>query len=286
MEHTEIIPNLPKYLNEQLDIIATNAKFLEYTVHVDSGSNHGDGFIAAMIGITLRGQRYHNGSKIDYELPIICKLMPDNVTRREQFSSVVLFEREVYFYKTVLPIFIDFLKEKEIDVDEDFSIYPKCFTALSEPKLDHHLIVMENLKIMGFELWDKTVKIDFNTVGNVLTELGKFHAISFAMRDQKKEIFDKISDIRDPFLDMFKGNGLTENMVSGSIQQTIDVLDNEIEIKVMEKVKKNYEVWLKEFSKNDAAGKFSVLNHGDLWNNNMMFTLESEVSKLQNAIKI
>lgn len=278
MEVPETVANIPAYLKEQLAIIARNAKFVEYAVHADSGSNHGDGFMAAMIGVTLRGKRNHNGSKINYELPLICKVMPDNVTRRETFSAVVLFEREVYFYKEILPIFIDFLKEKKIHVAEEFSIYPKCFAALTEAKLDQYLIIMENLKTMGYELWDKKIPIDFDTVAYVLTELGKFHAISFAIRDQKKEIFDKMFKLREPFLDMFKGNGLAETMVSGSVQQTIDLLDNKAEIDVMKNVKENYEFWIKDLLKEDAAGRFGVLNHGDLWNNNMMFSLDPNVS--------
>lgn len=280
MDRPEIVRNLPKYLQEQLDKIATNVKFLEYTVQADNGSNHGDGFMAAMIGITLKGTRYHNGSKMNYELPLICKLMPDNVARRELFSSVVLFEREIYFYKEILPIFIDFLEEKKIHVDDEFSSYPKCFAALSEPKSDQYFIIMENLKTLGYELWDKKVPIDFDNVANVFNELGKFHAISFAIRDQRQDTFDKMFRVREAFFDMFKGNGLAETMVSGAIQKTIDLLDNKVEIDVMENVKENYEVWIKELLKEDAAGRFSVLNHGDLWNNNMMFKSQSNVSKL------
>lgn len=278
MESAEIVPSIPKYLEEELDIIAKNHQFLEYTIHVDNGSNHGDGFMATMIGVTLRGQQYHNGMKVNYELPLICKLLPESAARRETFSSNGLFEREVYFYKTILPIFIHFLEEKNINVDEEFAIYPKCFVALSEPKLNRHFIVMENLKSSGYDLWNKTVDIDFDTVGKVLTELGKFHAISFAMYDQRKEIYDKMFKIREPFLDMFKGNGTAETMVSGAIQQTIDVLEDKQEIEIMQRVKENYEIWLKEYLNSDAAGQFCVLNHGDLWNNNMMFKLGSNVS--------
>lgn len=280
METIQIVPSIPKYLEEEFDKIAKNHQFLEYTIHVDGGSHHGDGFMATMMGVTLRGQQYHNGTKLNYELPLMCKLLPESVSRQETFSSQVLFEREVYFYKTILPIFIQFLEEKNVNVDDEFSFYPKCFVALSEPMLDHHLIVMDNLKSQGYELW-KTVPIDFDAVGKVLTELGKFHAVSFAMYDQRKEIFDKHFKLHEPFLDMFRGNGAAERMVSGAIQQTIDVLEDKQEIEIMRRVKDNYEIWLKEYLNSDAAGRFCVLNHGDLWNNNMMFKLDQKVSKFR-----
>lgn len=279
MENKENISTLPKYLIDQLDKIAENVQFIDYTVHLDGHGNHGDGFMAAMIAITLKGKRCLNGLTTNYELSLICKLMPDSVTRRESFSSVVLFEREVYFYKTVLPVFLDFLKEKKIHVEEEFSIYPKCFAAFSDSVQDQYLIIMENLKTASYEMWDKTVAIDFDTVGFILSELGKFHAISFAMRDQKKDIFDKNFRIREVFFDMFKGNGLVENMVSGAIQQAIDVLDDQEEIETMKYVSLNYEQWIQEYLKENAAGRFSVLNHGDLWNNNMLFSFEHGVSQ-------
>ncbi len=276
MESTEIVPTIPKYLEDELNKIAKNDQFFEYTIHVHEGSKHGDGFMATMLGVTIAGQQYHNGVKINYELPLICKLLPDSIVRRETFSSVFIFEREVYFYKTVLPIFRNFLEEKNI-ADEEFSVYPKCFVALSEPTLDRYVIVMENLKTLGYDLWPKTEPIDFDAAAKVLTELGKFHALSFAIYDQRRDIYDKIFRITEPFDEMFKGNGAPEVMVSGAIQQTIDVLDDKVEIEVMQKVKDNYRTWLKENLSSDAAGRFSVLNHGDLWNNNMMYKLDSNV---------
>lgn len=281
MESIEIVPSVPKYLEEQLDGIAKSHQLLEYTIHVDKGSKPGDGFMATMVSVILKGQQYHNDVKVNYELPLICKIIPDDIVRREVFSSGILFEREVYFYKTILPIFIQFLEEKNINVDNEFSFYPKCYIALVEPNLDHHLIVMENLKSLGYDL---AKRIDFDAAGKVLSELAKFHSISFAMRDQRKEIFEKMFRIPEPFDDMFRGNGVAETMVSGAIQQTIDVLDDEKEIAVMQRVKDNYEIWLKEYLNSDTAGRFSVLNHGDLWNNNMMFDMQSNVS-LQSMTK-
>lgn len=217
--------------------------------------------------------------KTNYELPVICKLLPDNIERRETFCASVLFEREVYFYKTILPIFVKFLKDRNIDVDKEFSMYPKCFAAVCDPQSDQHLIIMENLKVSDYDLWPKTVPIDTGSVATVLTELGKFHAVSFGIYDQRREIFDGMFRVSEPFRAMFKGNGAPETMVSGAIQQTIDLLDDKVEIEIMQRVKDNYERWIKDYLNSDAAGRFSVLNHGDLWNNNMMFNLKSNVSR-------
>lgn len=278
METTEVVPILPKYLEFALDRIAKNQKFSEHTIHVDNGSRHGDGFMATMIRVTIKSRECRNNVTIDRELPLICKLLPDSIERRETFKSDVVFEREVYFYRTILPIFIKFLEEK--NVANEFSIYPKCFVAIYESQLDENVIIMEDLKATGYELWPKTVPIDFETVSKVLTELGKFHAISLAMYDQRNEIFEEKFRVSELFFEMFKGNGVPESMVSGAIQQTIDLLDDKMEIQIMELVRDNYEIWIKELFGCDAAGRFSVLNHGDLWNNNMMFNLNVSLQPL------
>ncbi|KAJ6632705.1 hypothetical protein Bhyg_16078 [Pseudolycoriella hygida] len=281
MEDTNVFPSVPEYLKHELNEIAKKHHFLEYNIHVDKGCNHGDGFMATMIAVTVKGQQCHNGVTVNRELPLICKILPVCESRRKAFSADTVFEREAYFYNTISPIFVQLLKEKNISVDEEFTIHPKCFAAIYEPDTDRCLIIMENLKSIGFDLWNKRVPHDFETVGMVLSELGKFHAVSFAIRDQKKEIFDKMFTVTEPFLKMFRGNGAAETMVSGSIQQTIDVLDDVQEIKVMQMVKDNYQTWIREYLKSDAAGRFSVLNHGDLWNNNLMFKLENQNRQLR-----
>src|SRR5262249_52322680 len=130
------IGDTPKYVMENINAISKNVGFVDYTISVDNATKHGDGFMASMIGITIKGKRSHNGNESNSELPLICKLMPESGTRRENFSSVVIFEREVYFYNKVLPMFVNFLRENQIDVNKEFSIFPKCYIAFSDPVSD------------------------------------------------------------------------------------------------------------------------------------------------------
>lgn len=55
MDSTKIVPGIPKYLEDELNVIARNHQLNEYSIHVNNGSNHGDGFMAAMVGVTLKG---------------------------------------------------------------------------------------------------------------------------------------------------------------------------------------------------------------------------------------
>lgn len=141
----------PEYLTEYLNKIAKDEGFVEHTLHYESGSNHGDGFIAAMLAVTIKGKQMVDIEN-EKELSLMCKLLPDNKARREFFNSPMLFEREVFIYNDVLPMFTKFQIERNVSVADGFFQYPKCYLAVADAARDHYVIIMENVKVAGYEL--------------------------------------------------------------------------------------------------------------------------------------
>lgn len=64
-------------------------------------------------------------------------------------------------------------------------------------------------------------------------------------------------------------------MMSGifdaAYDQAISTLDNDDDVRLMKTLKSTYMQWLEDNLGKLAAEPFSVLGHGDCWNNNMMF---------------
>ncbi|KAK0181511.1 hypothetical protein PV327_003789 [Microctonus hyperodae] len=89
-----------------------------------------------------------------------------------------LFHNEILFYK--------FISHNNTD-------FPRCY-YYSEDKnnLNNMVIVMENIGIKGYELCYKSYDIPFEYVISAMKTIGKFHAMSYAMKKQKPEVFFKI----------------------------------------------------------------------------------------------
>lgn len=186
----------PAYLAEYLNEIARKEGFVEHSLHFENGSNHGDGFVAVMVAVTIKGKQMVD-LQDDKELSLMCKLLPENKARRDFFQSTILFEREVCVYNMLLPMFEKFQNERNISMDDGFFTYPKCYLAVADSIKDHYAIVMENFKVAGYELWNKMKPVDFDTSSIFLASLGRYHGLSFALRDQKAEEFEKLSDFKD-----------------------------------------------------------------------------------------
>lgn len=266
----------PEYLTEYLNQIAKNEGFVEHDLHYESGSNHGDGFMAEMFAVTIKGKLMVD-FQADKELSLMCKLLPENKSRREFFQSTLLFEREVYVYNDVLPMFKQFQIERNISMNDGFFEYPKCYMAVADATKDHYVIIMENVKIAGYQLWDKMKPVDFDTSSLLLASLGRFHGLSFALRDQKPELFKKFLDLKDILGTMVESPNITNMMIS-SIDKAIDILIHDDEINLLKKIKENYKPLIKKMFAPNVAGRFAILAHGDCWNNNFCFLSDENVS--------
>jgi len=267
----------PDYVIELLDDIAKKEGFEKYKYSISAGSNHGDGFLAAMKRITVSGTR--NGR--DDELSLIFKLMPSSAARREQFNSTKVFSREVTMYNNVLKTMHDFQVEKGLTAEDGFFEYPKCYGVLEDEKNDRFALVMEDLKKAGYEMFDKFKPSDFNHVKLFMESLGKYHAISFALKDQRPGVLEQFKDLEDIFADQVKRSpDMMQAMFRFSYDRAILAFENDIAkeaaVCTLRKLKENFLHDLTTLPLGRKTEPFSVINHGDCWNNNLMFKYDEK----------
>lgn len=277
------IDGLSDFLVELLDNIAKKEGFESYTYSISAGSNHGDGFLAAMKRVTVSGKR--NGR--DDELSLIFKLMPTSAARREQFNSTKVFSREVMMYNKVLKIMNEFQLEKGLTAEEGFFEYPKCYGVIEDAENDRFALVMEDLKKSGYQMNDKLKPADFNHVKLFMESLGKYHAVSFALKDQRPGIFEQFKDLEDIFADQVKNSPeLMQAMFRFAYDRAITAFEDDIAkenaVLTLKKVKENYLNDLMNLPAGRKSEPFSVINHGDCWNNNLMFKYDEKVRLILN----
>lgn len=266
---------LPACAIDLIKKIAASEGFIEYTTKVDSGSNHGDNFIGVLERVMLCGTRRVNGKFKEDKLHLLCKFGPDVAERRREFNTDALFDREIYAYEKLLPAFKKFQKSKGLSDADCFTAYPNYYGGIADGDKGQYLIVMDDLRYQKFGMWPKKEPIPFDHAKLVFEQLGKYHGVSFAMKDQQPVQFKEFQKLNDLF-EHFYRNALP--MFHAAYDMAINVLDDEEHRKVMQDLKENtLEIYL-ECIDTKRFEPFGVIGHGDCWNNNQLYKYEKEVS--------
>lgn len=262
---------LPKYVRDLLSEIACGDGLSDYTIELSAGSKHGDNFLGIIHRVVLRGQR--NGAPA--ELRLIIKLSATNEVRRKEFQMDIVFEREALMYNKILPLFEKFQRERGLTDAEAFTSYPKCYAAVADVQNEQFAVIMEDLKVKGFDLLPKERPIDSDHLLLVVGQLARFHAISFAIKDQQPHVYDGLRNVKDLFRNFTNSNGFKQYM-DMAFDRTIAVLDNEHHIDWLKDLKEKKHDILFAILADNASDPFAVIGHGDMWLNNMMFHCDSE----------
>jgi len=165
------------------------------------------------------------------------------------------------------------------------------------PKLlygDDDMIVLENLVVEDtFVMLDKEKKQDLFTAKLVLEHLAQFHGASYAFIEdfgggwaKFKEDWELVSS--ESFL--LEGNPMLEGMFDNGLSTCINILkghpvegDADAIQSLAGLIGKTYPI-VQQILKGQSSNKMNVLNHGDCWNNNMLFKLDPETGKVSDHI--
>lgn len=268
---------LPQFLVPILNRIVEKEGFVEFKTDVGSGSNIGDNFAGELLRVVVSGrQKQKNGLEIDAKLNLLCKMAPANAQRRKEFMTNVLFEREAFFYNELAPAFIRFQQEKGLPDADQFKAFPKCYEAVHDPENEIYVIIMQDLRPEGFAMWPKEKPIPTPYCRLFVRELAKFHAISFAMKDQQPDEFkeyEKFNDLIQVFIEL--PNKM--EFFSNCYKRAIEALEDEKHKEIMKDITENIPRYMASCLGKKAADRFGVLSHGDCWNNNLLFRTNKEV---------
>lgn len=274
---------LPEFVLKILENIAHDEGYIDYSLDIKSGSKHGDGFVGIMSSILISGKRKVHENLIDDKLHLMCKLPPTNVNRRKEFLINRLFPREAYVYSRLLPAFVEFQKEKGLSESESFLSFPKYYAVVSNENTEEYVIIMEDLKIKGFTMWPKNRPVLLSQARLVVQELGKLHAISFALKDQRPEIFTEFKKL-DYILRDFMESESWSNLMEPAFTRAIDALENGEHKRIVADVKKNFREIIREcIVYEDVCEPFGVISHCDCWNNNLLYQFNDGASIIVNV---
>lgn len=266
---------LSQYLSELLDQIAKSEGFLSHTIEIEKTSAPIDGFQGIIIPIIISGIKQINGVKVSEELRLLCKSASSNALRRQEFFSERFFEREAHMYNKVLPLFASFENDKQLAECKRFSTYPKCYKAVIDVENEQFIIIMENLVPKGFKLWPKSDVIPVDNACLVVENLAKFHAISFAIKDQQPNVFDELKNIEDLAHIYTQKDSPTKIFYMG-IDKAIAALKSPEHIEIVKDIRQNAHQYFYECFKGSGYDRFGIIGHGDTWCNNILYRYADE----------
>ncbi|XP_031337195.1 uncharacterized protein LOC116166380, partial [Photinus pyralis] len=200
----------------------------------------------------------------------IIKCAPEASQFRVFVPVTKIYVREVYFYEKILTEYQKFQEEKGV---VPFRSYAKYYTSyLEEP---YETIIMEDMKAVGYKLYNRQDPLDYEHALMVMREYGRFHAISFAIRDQKPDLFQEFQrNLPEVLYDILADNDASKKLIQSQCSRARDSLDEVNNKRVYDKFADFEEHMFKLVEKaiaTDAAGRYAVISHGDCWINNILF---------------
>lgn len=250
---------VPTFIQIILDRVAVEQGFEDYGIECKNGSRVGDGFMSEIISVTITERNS------DKKLQIVCKLAPQNKNRRKEFISDLAFGREVFFYGTVVPMFVKYQTEKNLPEADQFLAYPKCYYAIADDAKEEYVLILDDLRPQGFQLWNKAEATPIENVRLALREIGKFHGISFAMKHQRPEEFALLKEQNDICRDFLKSENML-GVAETTYDRAIELLQSEEHKNIYRHIKDNVLSYWEDVIGEEASRRFGVLSHGTFHN--------------------
>lgn len=159
--------------------------------------------------------------------------------------------------------------------ENGFTEYPKCYRTVDVDV--NECLLLEDLAVRHFSTIDRqTGAMTADHVQLVMQGLAKFHAISFALRDQQPEIFDELTSKLNEVMFLESNIQLRfylsehANTVLKAVAAETDLL-----MKVTELYKTEAADIATECIDLRLTASASVITYGDVWQNNVMFNYDS-----------
>ncbi|KAJ3638284.1 hypothetical protein MTP99_001677 [Tenebrio molitor] len=248
-------------IREWVQIAIENEKFREYEIEVHGKTGKADGYLGKVAFVTVTGVTKAGHKK---SLNLVIKSPSQSSTLREQIPIDEVFQKEIYIYDEVVTSLRAMLQDEKLENLLDF--LPQCYAT--RKTITKELIILENLKFRGYDLYDRKIPMTQDHIQLVLQTYGRWHALSFALKKKRPEIFEKL--VRDN-VDMFcyyvmkvKVDGPIFDFTE-EVKEACDLLD----VKQLQFSRSDVSNIFKNLFCEDP--EFHVILHGDCWTNNLMF---------------
>eukprot|EP00099_Drosophila_melanogaster_P017318 NP_573269.1 uncharacterized protein Dmel_CG7135 [Drosophila melanogaster] len=221
--------------------------------------------------------KYRNAESCAMETSLIVKSMPDE--KQAILARLHIYNKETLFYMHIKPK-LEALMWRAVDSFSAWTLAPKHYYSTTQPE---QTIILEDLCAAGYQLKCRQLGLDFDHAALVMAKLAEYHALTMVMAEREPET---IVD-RYPFglLHMDAINSEPFKLLFGTQLLKLAALVGDCEGfgGITTKLYRYHEHFTERVLKAvyPLRGNHNVLNHGDLWVNNIFFKYDAEYTVQQ-----
>ncbi|XP_039489633.1 uncharacterized protein LOC120450580 [Drosophila santomea] len=271
---------------EHLRQLFSQSKLVSFSIaHIacSAGSSSGDNYMSVVKRVTIT-QVPAAGKDQDPELAgseivtVIVKRQIASLSRRQLYRCEEAFSNEINAYRHLAPL---------LAAHSRHQLFPVCHIAESQDRRDPEggepIIVLQDLKALGFRMKDRLAGLELSDCLLVMKKLAQFHAASLAAQELESSSFTHHAEHLQEIVYCDEATDFYATILDTSVQQALESLDGAnaddcltTPIRLLKELRSNLFAKLKHEINATAAAPNSVICHGDLWVNNIMFRSEPE----------
>lgn len=273
-----------KDLDKVLQFVGPNAKIINVSSKplTALGENYGSLMLALEIKLQI-----NNGCTKHETINLVAKMCPPNEYLKKIFDTLLTFKKEIAVYSSVFPTLKTFQQEQGMKNVIEF--FPKCYGARislnpnSNAVDDDAILLLENLKLSGYQVVDRMKGFDLQTTELLLKDLAVFHAVPLALKQLNSDLFKNTILPHLPKNTVF--DGISDNAMEAIINFILktSTLDERSK-KYTDNIVKSMKYGLENYRNPQPLREtYATINHSDYWVNNTMIKFENN-NPIQNKM--
>ncbi|CAG0893736.1 unnamed protein product [Cyprideis torosa] len=152
-------------------------RVVDHTVSTVTKSDDREGFTSLMVKTETKTQV--EGEEEPRTFNLYVKLFPPNEQHRAMVRTLNVFQRESHVYEN----FLRQIRDSQSGVGSPLEpLWPKCYYTYFDVAQNLGVVVLENLKVSGYQLMDRKVGLDRAHICLAMKAFARSHALSYHVK--------------------------------------------------------------------------------------------------------